>query len=205
MSAINGRGMKAKGDGYERELARYIADKTGLPDVARAPLSGGGVVGVLNGGADLIGTPHLHVEAKRTERMRLREALDQAERNVKLAHAPEIPVVVTRRNYEATGDSIVALRLSDFLGLYTYAVRFSGDLPSGSVGVRAASQNSLPPPPFGGGRLVCSERKTLMVKQAPYPEPANVWGLLCILRLCPHVPVRKGFQCVTCSRVTPWP
>ena len=50
---------KRKGDAYERELAAYINDATGL-NCSRAPLSGGGKVG-MHGTADLIGTPALEI------------------------------------------------------------------------------------------------------------------------------------------------
>ena len=51
---MTGRAMKAKGDKYERELAAYINEATGLQSF-RAPLSGGGHVNMV-GGADLLGT-----------------------------------------------------------------------------------------------------------------------------------------------------
>jgi hypothetical protein len=112
----NGRGMKAKGDNYERELAAHINERTGL-NAGRAPLSGGGKVG-LAGGADLLGTPDLFVEAKRTERLNIRDALSQAETNIRKTQSPEAPIVITRRNREATGDSIACMRLDSFLEIY---------------------------------------------------------------------------------------
>ena len=112
----NGRGMKAKGDAYERELAAHINEHTGL-NAGRAPLSGGGKVG-LSGGADLLGTPGLFVEAKRVERLNVREAMRQAELNIKKTKSPEQPIVVTRMNRESTGDSLVVMRLDSFLEIY---------------------------------------------------------------------------------------
>lgn len=112
----NGRGMKAKGDDYERELAAYINEATGLSS-GRAPLSGGGKVG-LSGGADLLGTPGLFVEAKRVERLSFHEAMRQAETNIKKTQSPEAPIVVNRRNRESTGDSLVVMRLDSFLQIY---------------------------------------------------------------------------------------
>lgn len=120
----NGRSMKAKGDLYERELAAYISEQTGIT-AGRAPLSGGGKVG-LAGGADLIGTPGLFVEAKRVERLSFREALSQAELNIKKTRSPEAPIVITRRNRESTGDSLVVMRLDSFLEIYRSHLLASG-------------------------------------------------------------------------------
>ena len=114
---ISMKGLKAKGDKFERELAKHMSEATGLV-IERAPLSGGGVIGQLSGGADLIGTTGLHIEAKRVERLNFLEALAQAERSIDKQGAPEVPVVVNRRNHMATGESVVALRLDAFLALY---------------------------------------------------------------------------------------
>lgn len=59
--------------------------------------------------ADVRGLP-LHIEVKRTERLRLREALRQAERDA----AGRVPVVAFRGNREPWR---VVLRLEDFLKL----------------------------------------------------------------------------------------
>jgi len=110
---------KNKGDGYERELAAYL-NATVLPPLtaSRAPLSGGGMSFNGAGQADLIGTPGLHVEAKRVERLEVYKSLDQAERSVTNRNCPETPVVISRRNNTKTGDSIVILRLDGFLTYY---------------------------------------------------------------------------------------
>lgn len=114
---ISMKGLKAKGDKFERELAAYMAQATGLV-IERAPLSGGGVIGQLSGGADLIGTTGLHIEAKRVERLNFLDAIKQAESALAKQGGPEFPVVVNRRNLMATGESVVALRLDHFLALY---------------------------------------------------------------------------------------
>jgi hypothetical protein len=82
----------------------------------RALLSGGGRN---EGGSDLDGTPYLHVEAKRTETIRIRQALEQAITAANKAGKGEVPVVMTRQNQMATGDSIVAMRLDDFVRFYS--------------------------------------------------------------------------------------
>ena len=110
---------KNKGDAYERELAAYL-NSTVLPTgtASRAPLSGGGMSFNGAGQADLLGTPGLHVEAKRVERLEVYKSLDQAERSVTNRNCPETPVVISRRNNTKTGDSIVILRLDQFLTYY---------------------------------------------------------------------------------------
>jgi hypothetical protein len=93
---LSARGAKQKGDNYERELAAHLSQATGLR-IERAPLSGGGKVGMA-GGADLLGTPGMFVEAKRVEKLNVREALAQAERNIGLSGSQERPVVITRKS-----------------------------------------------------------------------------------------------------------
>lgn len=124
----NGPGMKKKGDDYERALARWLNDRLGLSQIARAPLSGGGKVG-LTGGADLIGAPSLFVEAKRTERMRPHEFMAQAVTNVRKTRTPDWPVVISRRNRQQMGDSLVLMRLEDWVHLYHAFLAWTGHVP----------------------------------------------------------------------------
>ncbi len=130
---------KRKGDNYERELAAYINTATGLKS-ERAPLSGGGNVGMA-GGADLLGAPGLFIEAKRVERLNFHAALRQAERNKEQTNSPEMPVVVNRKNRMSTGDSLVLLRLDDLLTLYRHFLANEGYIKStakDNAGDRAA-------------------------------------------------------------------
>ena len=115
---------KRKGDGYERELAQYLRDALGI-DCYRAPLSGGGFV-IAGGTADLVGTPLLFVEAKRTEKISVRAALRQACRNKTTTNSPETPIVITRQNRMTTGESLVVLTLDDFLPYYQAALEKHG-------------------------------------------------------------------------------
>lgn len=114
---LTARGAKAKGDRYERELATFFNDALGITTAQRAPLSGGGKVGVA-GGADLVGVPDLFIEAKRKEKVSFREAMRQAETNIMLSRSSDIPVVITRSNNEPTAHSFVFLRLEDFITFY---------------------------------------------------------------------------------------
>ena len=118
--------MKNKGDGYERELAAYINEHTGIVTASRAPLSGGGCIGILSGGADLLGVPELFIEAKRVERLNFHDAMRQAERNVEQTKSPDIPVVVNRKNRMPTGQSLCLLRLDDLLFFYRYYLKAEG-------------------------------------------------------------------------------
>ena len=113
---MNGRGMKAKGDKYERELAAYINEHTGLQSF-RAPLSGGGHVNMV-GGADLLGTPDLFVEAKRVERLNFHDALRQAETNIDKTRSDSSALVINRKSRMKTGESLCLIRLDDFLKYY---------------------------------------------------------------------------------------
>lgn len=118
---LSPKGAKAKGDAYEREIAHYMNDRLfgGREQVYRAPLSGGGRQFVSGGGsADLIGTPEVWVEAKRTEKFQPYAAMEQAETGIRGKRAPEKPVVISRRSRVATGDSLVVMRLDDWLDLY---------------------------------------------------------------------------------------
>lgn len=120
-----GNPQKAKGDKYERELAEHINSNTGLQS-SRAPLSGGGVVGILSGGADILGTPGMFIEAKRVERLNFHDALRQVERNLDTRNSDEAPIVINRKNRMTTGDSLCLLRLDDLLRFYRAYLREEG-------------------------------------------------------------------------------
>lgn len=123
-----GRGSKAKGSGYERELAAYLNERLGI-GARRALLSGGGRN---DGGADLDGTPLIHVEAKRTETFAPYKAMSQAEEAISKAVEKNIPVVINRRNNMPTGASLVVMRMDAWLDMYqaflsTKGVAFDAD------------------------------------------------------------------------------
>jgi Holliday junction resolvase len=116
---LSPRGSKAKGSGYERELAAYLTENVLGVRIRRALLSGGGRN---EGGADLDDTPLIHVEAKRTERFMPYAAMEQAEEALRKSGAKVAPVVMQRRNHTETGDSLVVLRLRDFIRFYNAAL-----------------------------------------------------------------------------------
>ena len=121
---MSGRRHKQKGDAYERELASYINDITGLQSF-RAPLSGGGKVGMV-GGADLLGTPDVFVEAKRVERLNFHDAMRQAETNIDKTKSDASPIVINRKSRMKTGDSLCLLRLDDLLKFYRSYLKEKG-------------------------------------------------------------------------------
>jgi hypothetical protein len=110
----SGRGAKAKGSNYERELAEFLNEGVGLTS-RRALLSGGGRN---DGGADLDGTPLIHIEAKRTETFSPYAAMFQAEESISRGSRLAMPVVIQRRNNMKTGDSMVVMRMFDWMKLY---------------------------------------------------------------------------------------
>lgn len=112
--------QKRKGDGYERELAKWLDWMLfdGSGQIQRMPLSGGGSHLGGGGRADISGTPTIWVEAKRTERFQPYAAMEQAERGIAASKSDDMPVVVTRRNRMKTEESLVVLRLSDFAAMY---------------------------------------------------------------------------------------
>lgn len=65
-----------------------------------------------NGDADVVGLPGIHIECKRTERLSLYDAMDQAKRD---SNGIDIPVVMHRKN---NCDWVVILSLDDFMGMY---------------------------------------------------------------------------------------
>lgn len=114
---MTGKAPKRKGDRMERALAAYFRENANVP-AFRMPLSGGGKVVQGSGGADLLGTPMLFVESKAVERLNFHEAMRQAIGNARKTGRPDIPMVVNRRSRQSFDDSLVALRLQDFIRLY---------------------------------------------------------------------------------------
>ena len=66
----------------------------------------------INGDADVVGVPGLHIECKRVEALNVEKALVQSEQD---ARTGEIPVVMHRRNRE---EWKVTMRLDDFVGIW---------------------------------------------------------------------------------------
>jgi Holliday junction resolvase len=109
---VSAKGARNKGSNYEREVASYLSEKLSL-DVKRALLSGGGRH---TGAADLEGLPGISAELKRVEKLNVYDAMKQA--NEAAVRTGDTPVVITRRNGVETGDSLVVMKLSDWVKLY---------------------------------------------------------------------------------------
>lgn len=66
----------------------------------------------LNGDADVVGLPRIHIECKRVENLNIYNAIDQAVRDAK---ETETPVVFHRKNNKGW---LVTMRLDDWMRLY---------------------------------------------------------------------------------------
>ena len=66
----------------------------------------------VNGDADVIGIPGIHIECKAVERLNLYDAMAQAKRD---ARENEIPVVIHKKNYCA---DLVTMEFSEWIKLY---------------------------------------------------------------------------------------
>lgn len=123
----NGRAPKDRGDRYEREVAAFFNEGVFEDErVQRAPLSGGGKVAFGKGGMDLLGLWGLFPELKRTNRFSPYAAMKQAMENKHASHAPEAPVVISRRDQMPTEDSLVVMKLGDWTELYASWLRENG-------------------------------------------------------------------------------
>lgn len=65
--------------------------------------------------ADVIGLPHIHIEAKHVERLNLHEAMDQAKRDAAAAKNGAMPVVFHKKN---NCEILVTMRFDDFMRIY---------------------------------------------------------------------------------------
>lgn len=100
-----GKYSRDKGARGERELANIL--KSYGYEARRGQQFCG-----LNGDADVVGLPGVHIEVKRTERFKLYDAMEQSERDAK---DDEIPVVITRKNGQQW---VVCIKLDDFIEMY---------------------------------------------------------------------------------------
>lgn len=96
---------KRKGAEGERQLAKRLRE---YGYEARRSQQYAGI----NGDADVVGLPGIHIECKRVEKLNLDEAYSQARRDAKTG---EVPVVIHRKNHT---DWKVTMSLEDFMRLY---------------------------------------------------------------------------------------
>ena len=96
---------RRKGADGERELARLLR-AAGFESRRGQQYSGA------NGDADVVGLPGIHIECKRTEALRLYDALSQAKAD---AREGELPVVMHRKN---NSEWVVIQPINDWLMMY---------------------------------------------------------------------------------------
>lgn len=101
-----GKSSQKKGRAGELELCRILQEH----GHAVSP----GLAVSFGDTPDLVGLPGIHIECKRTERLNLREAMEQAERDAAFFR-DGAPTVFHRQNRQPW---LVTMRLSDWLELY---------------------------------------------------------------------------------------
>lgn len=100
--AINSR---QKGATFERRLAGMLREYG--YDCRRGQQYSG-----VNGDADVVGLPGVHIEAKAVERLNLYDAMSQSKRD---ARQGEIPVVIHKKN---RCNVLVTMEFENFMELY---------------------------------------------------------------------------------------
>ena len=96
---------RQKGKRGELELAHFL-EQWGYEMRRGQQYSGS------NGDADVVGIDGLHIECKRTNNLRLFDAMEQSKNDARLG---EIPVVMHRRD---RGEWLCTLRLTNFMELW---------------------------------------------------------------------------------------
>lgn len=96
---------REKGKRYERRVAHLFKDEG--YDARRGQQFCG-----LEGDADVIGVPHIHIEAKHNERLNIYDAVAQSKRD---AREGEIPVVIHKKN---NCTDLVTMEFKDWIELY---------------------------------------------------------------------------------------
>jgi len=100
-----GKYEREKGKRFEREIANRFKEE-GF-DTRRGQQFCG-----LNGDADVVGLPGIHIECKAVEKLNVYEAMEQSERD---AREGEAPIVIQKRKYK---DILVTMKFDDFVRLY---------------------------------------------------------------------------------------
>ena len=101
--AVNSR---RKGAEFERKLAGLLREY-GYSDSRRGQQYSG-----INGDADVVGLPHIHIEAKAVEKLNIYDAMDQSKRD---ARPLELPVVIHKKNHR---NILVTMDFYDFMLMY---------------------------------------------------------------------------------------
>ena len=117
---MSGRRSRDKGKRGERTAARELSRVLGVPARRGQQFSG------VEGKDVVVGLPGLHVEVKRTEKLSLYPAVEQARRD---AAADEVPLLLHRRNGKPW---LVILELEDLKHLTEVIHRGTQTVPAGS-------------------------------------------------------------------------
>lgn len=104
MAKIN---SKQKGARFERHLASLFREY-GFEARRTAQYCGN-----TGDASDVVGLPHIHIEAKNQERMQLYEWMEQAKRDS--AGTGNMPVVFHKKN---NAEILVTMRFEDFMRIY---------------------------------------------------------------------------------------
>jgi len=109
-----GRGARIKGAMFERELAKYISEKTGLE--AKRGLGQARV-----GGSEIadVEVEYIHIEAKRQIKCNIKAAMRQAIDDSKEKNKP--PVVITKDDRE---EPLVTMRLDDWIEFFKAYIEY---------------------------------------------------------------------------------
>ena len=99
---------RAKGARFERKLASIFREY-GYDSRRGQQYSGS------NGDADVVGLPHIHVEAKSVERMELYKWMSQAVNDAEAGGKGNLPAVFHKKN---NAEILVTMRLDDWFNLY---------------------------------------------------------------------------------------
>lgn len=95
---------KAKGSAWERDVARYLTDRTGWR-VERLP------AGATIDRGDLAGIPGLVIECKNTKTLNLAGAVDEAVTEAANVGPDEVPVAIIKRRQRGVADGYAVLPL----------------------------------------------------------------------------------------------
>ena len=99
--------MNSRNKGKRGELeAAHLLQEYGY-DARRSQQFAG-----MNGDADVVGLPGMHIEVKRVEKLNLENAMEQSARD---ARESEIPIVLHRKN---RSEWLVSMSFSDWMKLY---------------------------------------------------------------------------------------
>jgi Holliday junction resolvase len=105
--AIN---SKQKGARFERELSKKLRSY-GYETRRTAQYCGN--TGLAS---DVVGLPHIHIEAKHVERLNIYDAMAQAKRDAEAGGGKLLPAVFHKKN---NCNILVTLELDDFMKIYT--------------------------------------------------------------------------------------